>query len=181
MEYFVILLMILSVYHYVIQTAIIPSLRSTLRYKAFALRDEIRELKIEHGKSMPDSIFHDLQDSINFIISEIWRINIINIIVADKSLREDKEAENRIKQKIVMLDSCELSQVHEIRRKMAMISMQALTVNMLGWWVYIVPIALAASLYKSTRNSVDHLLGAPKLLRERAFSRGLSEKFYSMP
>ncbi|WP_156350172.1 MULTISPECIES: hypothetical protein [Achromobacter] len=176
MEYIVIAMGVLAVYHYVLQSAIIPSLRSHLRYQAFALRDELRELKVRYGTELPDQVFHSLQDSVNFIIADMWRITVFNLIAARRALDSHPEVERRVQDKLDSLDSCKLDAVIQLRKRMTRLSIKAAAIDAAGWWIYILPVIWAVACVSRFKKLMRLVLAAPKGLRDEViFPHALTE------
>ncbi|MCD0495894.1 hypothetical protein LP085_03430 [Achromobacter sp. MY14] len=166
MEYVVIAMMVLAVYHYVLQSAIVPSLRSHLRYEAFALRDELRQLKMQHGKELSDPVFHSLQDSVNFLISDMWRITIFNLIAARRAFDSHPEIKKQVQGKLNSLDSCKIKEVVDLRKRMTRLSIKAAAIDAAGWWIYIVPVIWAVACVSRSKKLLRLVLAAPKGLRD---------------
>ena len=61
----ILVLLALAVFHFVYESILAPSLRLSLRFRLFALRDEARQLKIECVDSLNDAHCVFLQASIN--------------------------------------------------------------------------------------------------------------------
>jgi hypothetical protein len=69
-------MMLLTLAHFIYESIVAPSLRLKIRYDLFALRDELRFLKIKRGSSLDDKHYVYLQDSINTMISHLARYDI---------------------------------------------------------------------------------------------------------
>ncbi|MGH8330614.1 MAG: hypothetical protein ACRER3_22985, partial [Pseudomonas fluorescens] len=65
MTYAVLSFMFLAFVHFVFESILAPSFRLKLRFEIFALRDELRLLKIECESSLHDKHFEYLQSSLN--------------------------------------------------------------------------------------------------------------------
>src|SRR5687767_577256 len=96
MAYLLAVLVLLSIIHFVYESIIAPSLRLSLRYKLFALRDEIRELKMAYGNLFADRHFHYMQDSLNALLSVLDRFDLAALIAVGRELKQDPELRKRV-------------------------------------------------------------------------------------
>ncbi|WP_026641157.1 hypothetical protein [Bordetella petrii] len=166
MEYLIIIMMVLAVYHFVLQAALIPTWRSFVRYEAFALRDELRALKMNRGEDLPDAVFYSLQGSANFLIADMWRITIFNLIAARRVLDSDPDVRKRVNDRLGSLDKCNMPEVIGLRKRMTRLSIKAAAINAAGWWIYIVPVVWAVSCAGTFKRLTRMVLAAPQGVRD---------------
>jgi hypothetical protein len=163
MSYLILSMAILAVIHFIYESIIAPSLRLSIRYELFCLRDQLRQLKIEHGDELDDKHFCYLQDSINTIISALPRIEIVAIAHMKTVLENDDELRNRLNVRQEILDDCIIPEMTEIRRKSIALSIRALGVNGGMWSVYIIPIMAVGGVYRSIERRIKALVSLSDL------------------
>jgi hypothetical protein len=159
MVYLLAALILLSIVHFAYESIIAPSLRLSLRYKLFALRDEVRELKMVYGSSLADRHFHYVQDSLNALLSVLYRFDLAALMALEHELKHNTELRKRVEVRAVGLDDCAIAEVKLIREKTFRIAVQALIVNNGFWAVCAVPVLAAswgvAKLKRLIRESVS--------------------------
>jgi hypothetical protein len=132
-----ILLFVLGLFHFLYESIIAPSIREVLRYKLFALRDDLRQLKHDEPNACSDEVFVILQESLNNSINltkiVTWRlINQIKHLIANNPIvRAEVERRRRI------LASCPSQLVRQIREKQLDLLIWATAVNNGGALFYV--------------------------------------------
>lgn len=154
MSYLIIGLMLLAVIHFIYESILAPSLRLRMRFDLFALRDELRALKVDYGDSLDDKHFIYLQDSINAIIKMLPHIEISLVSHIKEEIEKDARLKARLIERQKILDDCDITELSIIRKKSIDLSIMALGVNSGMWSVYIVPIMAFGAIYKSIARRV---------------------------
>ena len=158
MSYFLLFMMALVVFHFVYESIIAPSWRLSIRFKLFALRDELRILKIEHGDRLDDKHFHYLQDSINSIIQALPRLEVTTIAHVKRAIESDEELKKRLIARQKILDDCAFPEMSAIRKKSIALSIESLGANSAGWWIYLIPLMAVGGVYKSIERRIRALI-----------------------
>lgn len=147
MAYFFIALFVFALYHFIYEAILAPSLRLDLRFEAFILRDELRNLKINNAEALHDRHFNYLQDSINTLIAMLARFDLATISQIENEIKRDPELQKRAELRLAALDDCEFPEAKRIRRASIAIASKALAVNSGGWLIYVVPGFMAIAIY----------------------------------
>lgn len=179
MSYFLLFMMVVVSFHFVYESIIAPSWRLSIRFRLFALRDELRTLKIEHGDRLDNKHFHYLQDSINSIIQALPRLEVTTIAHVKQAIENDAELKKRLIARQKILDDCAYPEMSNIRKKSIALSIEALGANSAGWWIYFIPLMTAGGIYKSIERRVRALISlsdpdldkiAPEIRHDGAFA-----------
>jgi hypothetical protein len=125
-----------------------------LRFELFELRDEVRQLKIAHEGALNDAHFNHLQDSVNSLISFLFKFDFATLALAEAESRRDPEFKRRTEERSRILDDCPIEQAKIIRKKSLRIAAKALVVNSGACTLYVVPIALACIGYSALKNRI---------------------------
>ena len=140
------ILIFLAAFHFVYEAIIVPSARLALRFKLFALRDQLRNLKIVHGDRLDGEVFEYLQGSINNTIRILHRIDIATILRLDRTLNKNtglrRQVEKRTEVLHTQLENCPIEEARKIHKKNVSIFLQALLINNGGLFLYILPFVL---------------------------------------
>jgi hypothetical protein len=148
------ILVFLAVFHFVYESILAPSFRLELGFQLFNLRDEVRTLKIECQSSLNDNHFDYLQDSINALISELYRFDAATIALAEQESRRDPEFKKRAEERSRVLDDCNIPDARRIRNKSLEIATKAVFVNSGANGLYLVPIALGIAGYSMLKHRI---------------------------
>jgi hypothetical protein len=143
MAIFFIALAALAVIHFIYEAILAPSLRFELRLKLFALRDEIRILKLQHPDSLSDEVFRDLQSSLNATISRLKLIDLRILKTAYDSFEHDEKLRKRAEQRDELINACPIPEVRAIRQRQIWLVGYALLINSGGWVPYLVPVLIS--------------------------------------
>lgn len=173
MSYLIIAIVVCAILHFVFEAIVAPSLRLDLRYRLFALRDELRSLKIEHTEQLDRKHFEYLHESINVTIAFLNRFDIATITKINQLVEHDAELRQRVEARSKILDDCGLKSVKEIRRKTVRIAGAAFLTNSGAWGLYLLPVAVIAACFSAAkhlaRQQVKTLTALPEAELERRF------------
>lgn len=162
MSFILIAMVLLAICHFIYEGIIAPSLRLKLRFKLFALRDELRSLKVDHKHQLREKHFEYLQDSINSSIAMLPRFDIWTMITIIRKLESDKELGAKAQERRKILDDCNIPDITRIREKSVGAAMEALLVNSGMWLFLLVPVIVIFVLYKTVTNKIKSIVVLPK-------------------
>lgn len=137
----------LALFHFVYESIIAPSIRLELRFELFKMRDELRQLKIEHSKSLDNKHFNYLQDSLNTLIANLYRFDIGLMASVTAELERDPELKERVEARSRIMDDCNIPRARALRHLSLRIAKKAFIVNAGGWAVFLVPVAIVSMGY----------------------------------
>jgi hypothetical protein len=140
MSLLIIGIVIAAIFHFVYEAIIAPSLRLKIRFELFALRDKLRELKINHGDTLDNKHFKHLQDSINSIILMLPRFDVGMLTTMERELDRNNDLKLKLNERIKILDDCNIPEAMEIRTKSLNLAHQAFFVNIGGFVLLILPL-----------------------------------------
>lgn len=131
----------LVVFHFVYEGIIAPSWRFEQRMKLFAIRDEIRLLKIDLGEAFDDEVYDHLQEGMNKQIALLHNINISGVISAIRLVTGNRELTRKLEEIESRVRNSEIARVKELYNKTLPMSFaSALGINSGGWIFYAVPL-----------------------------------------
>lgn len=142
------ILILLSGYHFIYESILIPSTRLNIRYQLFKLRDELRRLKIEKDKEISDEVFHYLNDSINASIKLLPYVSLSLILAAKKRIENDEKAREEIERKIQLVANCSVPEIKSISASTVKHATHAFICNTGSWVIYLLPIFLVIYLLR---------------------------------
>lgn len=119
----------LALAHFVYESILAPSWRLTLRYRLFALQDEVSMLKDAGHDLVDDEHYAYLQDSISTMIAMLHRYDIATVAATELRYRRDPEFRRRVDMRATILDGCGSPQAQSIRCRSVELIARALAVN----------------------------------------------------
>lgn len=163
MQFLFLILVALAIYHFLLESTILPSTRLCIRFELFALRDQLRTLKIEQAETISDEVFENLQGAINTSIRLLPQLLICTIVTASATIQSDESLQKRIEKRKQVFESCAVEQVQVIRNRVVFLTVVALLVNSTGWVIYLIPFipVFTFSVISRLKTKVKTLLVAP--------------------
>jgi hypothetical protein len=119
----------LALIHFIYESILAPSWRLSLKYRLFALRDELRALKADCRVRLDDEHYAYLQSSIDTMIAMLHRYDIAAIAASQLRCRRDPEFRRRIDVRAQMLEDRNIPQAQSIRRRSVELIAQAIAIN----------------------------------------------------
>jgi hypothetical protein len=154
MEILIFTLCFIAAYHFIYEGILAPSFRLELRFELFRLRDEVRQLKIESSDALLDKHFNYLQDSINALISFLYKFDFATLLLAEAESRRNPAFKKRVEERARILDDCNIQRARDIRKKSLVIAAKALVINSGACILYLIPIALVLSGYSAIKSRI---------------------------
>lgn len=142
MEYVILILFLLAAFHFVYNGIVLPTLRFHLRNKLFAVRDEIRNLKIERRDKCDAAAFKLLHDGINNYLPRLHMLTLSFQVDFQRQYANDQSFRKRVDERRKVIENCSDHDFKQIAKEANEILEWTFVANMGGWFVYVVPIAL---------------------------------------
>jgi hypothetical protein len=149
---------LLVLWHFVIEGIIAPSTRATIRLRLFALRDELRRLRL-NGAATEDE-FEEAQRIINNTIRLAPSIDAFMLVQWEMKLKADKEFAERVERRRLNFEKTASEEVKKLVKKAYMIGGDAVRVNSMGWVVYLVPLFIGVAIWKRISREVTNMTSA---------------------
>ena len=174
MKIFFFVLIGLSLFHFIYNGIILPSIRLGLRYKLFSLRDQLRWLKMRNDKEISPEVFSYVEGSINITIRLLHSISLELFAKAEQEIKKDENFYNRIEKRSQIIQACSIREIEEIERKNTFIFAKALAANSDGLFIYLFPIALFFAFMSSLKKAIVEIISIPEWEVERIIPAGNS-------
>ncbi len=130
---------LLSAWHYVWDGIIAPSLRAEYRFKLFALRDRLRELKYQERIDV--DLFEFLEESINTTIRFLPSFSIASLAESRRMIEHDPELSRRIEERLNRVQQSSNPEIKSILLGIVDIGYRTLTANSGSWYAFLIPLA----------------------------------------
>jgi hypothetical protein len=162
MTIFLLILIALAVGHFLYEEIISPWLRTERQFKLFAIRDELRRLKLEKGDEFDTHTFHELQNSVNVMIGHLPAFTITALAEAQHSLDKHPELRKRMEERAQRLDACPFADVKRLRKRSLNVAKQTVLVNAGAWLMYILPFLALKDCIRKTVKLLKGLVLLPE-------------------
>lgn len=136
------IVVLIAIFHFVYDGIVLPSIRLILRNRLFALRDEIRTLKIDPSSQFDKAAFKLVHDGINTYLNRLPQINLGTTARIIESIKHDDQIRKKIEEREQVIKNCDDQDIKDIFYKANRILGYAFVANSGGWFIYLIPIVL---------------------------------------
>lgn len=136
----ILILTCLAMMHFIYESIILPSIRLSLRFKLFALRDQLRSMVMQGTAS--NEVFRIQQSSINNAINMLSWADQAMISRFERQLRDDEAMRKRVEKRVKIVEDYDSEEFQRVVRETSAVFQNAVIANMGAWFVYIVPIGV---------------------------------------
>jgi len=140
MTIFLIVILILAFCHFIYEGVFLPSIRLSLRFRLFELRDEVRFLKFKYSDEFSDDAFDYLHQTLNAAIHILPRIDIRTVRLGVLTVRKDPDLLKEIQKRSRVLDECQVKELKNLQSETANVAVKILLANHGAWFIYLVPV-----------------------------------------
>ena len=154
--------MAFALFHFIYESILAPSFRFKLRHRLFALRDELRGLKIDKGDELSNEVFEDLQGSINASVARLKLIDLRLLKKAHDAFERDEKLRKRAARRNAMFDACKVVEVQKLRSQYFELLDLALMVNSGGLIIYLIPPLLGLIFADYGKNQIKAIFSLPE-------------------
>lgn len=151
------LVLSLTVYHFVCEAIIAPSVRLWLRQDLFLLLKELESIDFDSLSENDKRVFHMIYDGNRALINRLHQISISLIIEAEKEYREDAKLRARSERKRKMLHHAN-QQLKLIFKRSTNVFVYAIFINASGYLIYAFPYLLFSRFLGRTYRFVSRLI-----------------------
>lgn len=138
----ILIFLVLALFHFVLESTVLPSVRKEISFRLFAKRDELRMLKFDHEKSIGEDVYMEVQHSINVLQNIIPILDLGTVKRVTKNMDADPNAAKAIDKRIELLNNCKVEEIRQIHQKVTNYAFTAVLVNSIGWIVYLLPVLI---------------------------------------
>jgi len=136
------LLLIVAVWHFVYECIIAPSIRLNLRNRLFALRDELRQAKIDGISKEDEKAFWFIHKGINTFLNRLPSLTIDVMFELDAEYERDESVKRSLDEKIATVEKCKDFRIRKVFDEANKILDNAIITNAGGWFIYVIPVAI---------------------------------------
>jgi hypothetical protein len=161
MNIIVLLLLGIALWHFIYDGIVAPSIRFNLRNNLFALRDELRVIKIEGLDHNDEKAFWFVHNGVNNFINRLPLLTLIRVLNISSECDKNPKLQDVISKHEQTVKNVKNRRINDIFEETNHILKIAFIVNMGGWFIYIVPIVLLATFMKKLSKITIELVTSP--------------------
>jgi hypothetical protein len=140
----ILILLGLALFHWAYESAIAPSWRLGIRYKLFALRDDLRNFASAKGVQLDHAAIEILEDAVNGVTLHMAEINFGFFYSFQLRYKADESFRNRIERRRQLIEGYQDPDFSAMRRRYAHIFREINVANSGGWMIYLIPVVYVA-------------------------------------
>jgi hypothetical protein len=160
--------MAITLWHFIYEAIILPSVRQDLRNQLFRLRDELRSIAIDGYVGRDVEAFNLLHESLNGLVNRVSLITFSVIFDIKSAIHNDKHLEEKIKKRQAILDDCLNTEVKKINEQLGQLITTACIANSGGWLIYIIPLVTLFFTGHQLISWSSQLIATPKAILSKA-------------
>lgn len=157
MEYLIVALFFLAVWHFIYQAILLPSIHVKQRNRLFALRDRLRSYHFQESARKHAHAFAVAQDGINNAIDSVELLSVSLQARASHRYATDEAFKKRVRSRVDTIKHSGCAEIKDISHQANDVLRDILVYNAGGWFIYIVPIALICVFYERIEKTTKKL------------------------
>lgn len=161
MKTLLLLALILSIWHFIYEFAIAPSIRIHLRNRLFVLRDQLRRAKIDGIRSEDEAAFWFVHNGINNFLNRLPNLTLARAVELEVKYKQHADLRQVLEDHMRALNSSRDSRIVEVFNQTNVVIENAMITNMGAWFIYIVPIAVLVAAMGRLSKIAGDLIMAP--------------------
>jgi len=179
MTWLILIFLFLAVFHLVYEAILLPTIRQSLRYRLFALRDQLRRMTFNPQDPLDEEVFESLQESLNSSVKLVPVLNLSTIDTLCRVLRTDEQLRREVNRRDQLIKNCPKEEIRGIRDKRNEVMARVLAANAAALLVYLLPVAIVVGLalflkVQLLNPTMDLILSAPEHDLHRLVPSGLA-------
>lgn len=155
----------ISLAHFVYEGILAPSLRMSLRNELFVLRDKLRRMKIDHA--IRDDEFAVLHDGVNFLLPRLSSITMTHAGMVIETMKRDEELKKLSKKRSKIIEASENRVVPTYSKEIFLIYLKALACNSMACIIYFLPFLLLVVFFTKSVKALKSALLLPYYVAEK--------------
>jgi len=161
MKLFVFILMALSIWHFVYESLVAPTIRLHLKNRLFAIRDELRKVDVQSLSHEEVRAFNFVHTGINNFINRLPNITISNMFKVQLELIRNVNKKKMLDDHVQSVLNCRNQNILTAFSNTNSVIENAFIANMGAWFIYILPIALLMGALKKMSSLLPEIVMFP--------------------
>jgi len=155
------ILVALSLFSYIYDGIILPSIRMNLRFELFKLRDEVRTVSLEHKKEI-DREVHLLQDNINIAVNLLHQLNVDFLFKAQRVFEENRSLQKKVSERVTLIEECSVEDIRRIKKRVTKVVRYAFFANSGSLFLFLLPAIITFALMSQLKYLIKEIVSTPE-------------------
>jgi len=160
--YLILGLLLLAFCHFIIDGILAPSTRLATRMKVLNDLQALDEARAERPQAVPEPAYRGLRSRLHNFIECMPHYTLCTVVSVHMELRRRPELLEEAKARVKPVEECSDSVFAKIRSRVTGHADRTLTWNTMGWMLYLIPVIVAVTMYRSTHRVVRAILAMPE-------------------
>lgn len=160
--YLIIFVVVISIFHFVYEGIILPSIRLYFRNRLFILRDKLRSIYINEKNNIDHESFNLIHDSLSSLISRLHYLSVSVIVDIQKEYTTNPEFRKKIARREMLIEKCKHEEINSIIREVNGIVKKTIIANCGAWFIYLIPIAICVHSIKLLSQIAKEIVVIPE-------------------
>ena len=143
MENILLIIVILSIFHFIYEGIVAPTLRVYQRNKLFVLRDKLREIDYQELKGNDKYAYEYIERGLNNIISNLPKLNSYSFHRYIEKIEKDSKLKKEITTRSEKIKQTSIQDLKEIYEEAGKVTYDTVCINSGAWFIYLIPIVLS--------------------------------------
>lgn len=161
MKTLLLLFLVASVWHFVYENIIAPSIRLHLRNRLFVLRDELRQARVDGIKTEDEKAFWFVHNGINNFLNRLPSITLERTMALSEECNKNESFKRELDEHINAVVNSNDFRIRNAFEKANSVIEASIITNMGGWFIYIIPVAIAISVMEKLSRLTAELIVTP--------------------
>lgn len=141
----ILILTILALYHYFVESYLLPIIRYGISRKLLILRDELILLKINNPNEISDHLFNELNSFVSILANNLNKLSIVEFVqIAKKSKNKELEVDKDADETYKEFTTHKIGEIKRIFEQTSKYSIKVVILNSAAWGLYLLPFILIA-------------------------------------
>ncbi|HEY2347028.1 MAG TPA: hypothetical protein VGH80_14305 [Xanthomonadaceae bacterium] len=159
MDVFLFFIIFMAFAHFIYDGIIAPTIRRKLHGDLYAARDELRRLHA--AGECPDDAYEIFDNGIEQFLHHLSAITITSQLRFRRRYQNDAKLRALVDGRIAVLRRCKTPALHALSKELDRVTSAAFLSNMGVWFLYLVPIAVAAAMINVVKRWALALFSTP--------------------
>lgn len=149
-----------SFLYFILDGIVAPSEQLILQMKLHETAEEIESLA-EDPKVLEPRVAQLMRSAVHGLINDMPRYSICTMAFLIRHRKQDPKFKQECRDRVQLIESADSEQVVKINKKLIRLADKVLITNSISWAVWIVPIALCATMFGRLQRAVKTLITTP--------------------
>lgn len=152
----------LAIWHFVVDGILAPSHQFIVKAELLRTIRGLDEVKRACGHDADLRAYRILRRAAESLLRHQSAYSVVSVVQTIGRLSSDPELQRQVAERSEILEGSTHPELRAVRGQIARLARTTLSWNSVGWTIYVIPILVAAAMWRSTHNVIKALLTMPE-------------------